>query len=47
MKKIFYNQNGWVCNRYPYDIQIENEENFIEVEDSIFEMTMSCESYKA
>lgn len=47
MKKIFYNQNGWVCNRYPYDIPVENTENFIEVEDDIFRMTMACGSYKA
>lgn len=47
MKKIFYNENGWVCERYPYDIPIENLENFIEVEDDIFQKTMSCESYKA
>jgi hypothetical protein len=47
MKKIFYNKNGWVCQRYPYDIEIDDLNNFIEVDDSIYEKTLSCESYMA
>ena len=28
MEKIYYNNNGWVCQRYPYDLPIENENQF-------------------
>jgi hypothetical protein len=47
MKKIYYNQNGWVCERYPYNIPIYNEALFIEVEDGVYEETMSCPVYSA
>ena len=33
MKKIYYNESGWVCKRYPYNIPIEDENRYIEVED--------------
>lgn len=47
MKKIYYNYEGWVCNRYPYDIPIEDEDLYIEVDDDIFQMTLSVETFKA
>jgi len=47
MRKIYYNEQGWVCQRFPYDIPVENENNYIEVNEDIFQMTMSCETYKA
>lgn len=33
MNKIFYNSKGWVCERFPNDFPIENEDMFVEVED--------------
>lgn len=41
MKKIFYNNQGWVCQRYPYDLPIENENLYIEVSEQEYEKTMS------
>lgn len=31
MEKIYYNKDGWICQRYPYNLPIENENLFIEV----------------
>lgn len=42
MEKIYYNENGWVCKRHPYNIPIEDESRYIEVEDSVAEKTYSC-----
>lgn len=40
MGKIFYNNQGWVCQRYPYDLPIENENLYIEVSEQEYEQTM-------
>ncbi len=42
MEKIYYNQDGWVCNRYPHDIPIDDENRFIEVDDEIAQDTYGC-----
>ena len=47
MEKIYYNENGWVCNRYPYDIEITDENRYIEVDYEIYAKTLQCESGKA
>ena len=47
MEKIFYNENGWVCNRYPYDIQIDDENRYIEVDYETYSNTLQCEIGKA
>jgi len=47
MKKIYYNVQGWVCQRYPYDLPIENEALYIEVSDDIYENTLQCELGKS
>jgi len=47
MNKVYYNKEGWICNRYPYDIEIEDENSFIEVEDDVYNKTLECESYKS
>jgi len=47
MKKIYFNDNGWVCGRYPYNFKIENENNFVEVNDTDFEKTLSCQEHFA
>lgn len=47
MQKIYYNIEGWVCERYPYDIPIEDDTRFIEVEESVYHQTLGCESHKS
>ena len=39
MKKVYYNNDGWVCQRYPDFIPIENEALYIEVNDNIYDET--------
>lgn len=41
MEKVFYNNQGWVCNRFPYDLPIDNEDLFIEVDEQTYEKTLS------
>ncbi len=47
MEKIFYDENGWVCNRYPYNISVTNENRYVEVDDELANETFSCEAHKA
>ena len=47
MEKIFYDENGWVCNRYPYNIPVTNEHRYIEVDDELLDETFSCEEHRA
>ena len=47
MEKIYYNENGWVCNRYPYDIEITDENRYIEVDDETYSKTLQCEIGKS
>jgi hypothetical protein len=47
MEKIYYNKDGWVCERYPYDIPVEDENKFIEVDEDTKALTMSCETHKS
>ena len=47
MQKIFYNKDGWICQRYPYDLPIENEALYIEVSDNVYENTLQCETGKS
>ena len=47
MTKIYYNKQGWVCERYPYDIPIEDENLYLEVDDTTYQMTLSVETFKA
>ena len=42
MEKIFYNKDGWVCERYPYDLQVDDENRYIEVDKETYEKTLSC-----
>ena len=42
MEKIFYNEYGWVCNRCPYDIEITDENRYIEVDENLYEQTLYC-----
>ena len=47
MEKIYYNENGWVSNRYPYDIKITNENRYIEVDNDTYAKTLQCEIGKS
>jgi len=46
-KKIYYDNDGWVCERYPYDIPIEDEKQFIEASETDFNKTLACKNYHA
>lgn len=45
--KIYYNKDGWVCNRYPYDLEIDNENNFLDISDEDYNLTLSCKEFHA
>ena len=47
MEKIYYNENGWVCNRYPYDIIVTDENRYVEVDNDTYAKTLQCEIGKA
>ena len=47
MNFLYYNNDGWVCDRYPYYYPIENENQFIMVSDLIFNKTLKIKPYKA
>lgn len=47
MEKIYYNNLGWVCNRYPNDLPVDDENRFIEVDEDTLAQTLICESGKA
>lgn len=47
MVKIYYNEQGWICDRYPYDIPITDDSRYIEVNDDIAGETYSCEPNKS
>ena len=43
--KIHYNKDGWLCDRYPYDLPIYKEECHIEVDEVTWGKTFSCDSH--
>lgn len=45
MSRIYYNKDGWVCLRHPYNIPIDDVESYIEIEDDDF--TLYSEKYYA
>lgn len=47
MEKIYYNNQGWVCKRYPYDITIDDENRYIEVDEETYSKTLCCAAGKA
>ena len=43
MNKIYYDkETGYLCNRYPKDIEKTDESPFIEVDDKDYEETFTC-----
>lgn len=45
MKKIYYDNNGWICERYPYNIP--KSDKYIEVDDEKYESSLSCKLHYA
>lgn len=45
MEKIYYDENGWVCKRYPYNIEITDVNRFIEVDEETANKTYVCDSH--
>ena len=43
LKKIFYNEDCWVCERYPNDFEIDDEERFILVDEEQYDLTFGSE----
>lgn len=41
MKKIYYCEDGWVCERYPNNLVVDNKNRFIEVEDEAYNRTLA------
>ena len=39
--KLYYNNDGWVCNIEPYNLPIENEDLYIEVSEDVYKKTLS------
>lgn len=40
MHKLYYTSQGWLCNRQPYMIPVENNELYIEVDDDVYYDTL-------
>lgn len=47
MAKIYYNEKGWVCERYPYDLPITDDTRYIEVIDELANTTYTCPHHYA
>lgn len=47
MQKLYYNEQGWVCERYPYNFPIYDENLYIWVEDLTYEKTLQIPFGKA
>lgn len=44
MHKIYYNQEGWLCGLYPYNIQKDNDNHFIELNEDDYTRILSSAS---
>ena len=45
--KIYYDEYGWVSDRYPYNLKRKSEDSFIEVDAITYEKTMVTDRYYA
>ena len=45
--KIYFNKDGWVCERYPNDLPIEDDSKYLEVDEDTFQMSLSCKEHYA
>lgn len=47
MEKLYYNRNGYLCDRYPYDIPQTESVGYIEVDNETYNKTLNCHPYKS
>ena len=47
MEKVYFNKEGWVCNRHPYNFEIDDENSFIELDELESSKTYVSETGKA
>lgn len=47
MEKIYYTEKGWVCQRYPYNLPVTDANRFIEVEEELYNETLSSPQFFA
>lgn len=41
MQKIFLNKDNWVCYRYPNNLEADDKNHFVEVDDEIYNQTLT------
>jgi len=44
-QRIYYTKDGWVCDRYPYDLAVDDKERYIEVSEEDYDKTLSTKSH--
>ena len=47
LQKVYYDKDGWVCERYPRDIPIDDKNRYIEVSSDEYMKTLSVQSSHA
>lgn len=47
MEKVYFNKEGWVCNRHPYNFEIDDENSYIELDELESSKTYVSETGKA
>lgn len=47
MGKIFYNAQGWVCDRYPTNISVDDPNRYVEVDDDTYAKTFCTDVGRA
>jgi hypothetical protein len=45
--KIYYNENGWLCERYPYNIPKTDGCGVVDVSNEVYSLTLSAPMYHA
>ena len=45
--KIYYNKDGWVCERYPRDLPVDNKKRVLVVDKDTFQKTLEADKYFA
>lgn len=47
MYKVYYNKDGWICNLYPYNIEIDDENHFLELDEEQYSQILSSSHHYA
>ena len=45
MKKLYYNEKGYLCNKHPWDIPVTDENRFFVTDEETFNKTDVCPIY--